>query len=52
MIEFTYLDMILNRGMAPAEAARILPELVTYAADKAPKDSPYPAAGFRFFGGN
>jgi hypothetical protein len=51
MIEFTFLDMILNRGMAPEDAADVLPSLVTYAADKAPKGSPYPAAGFRFFPG-
>lgn len=51
MIEFTYLDMILNRGMDPADAAAMLPALVTYAADKAPEGSPYPAAGFRFFSG-
>ena len=49
MLEFTYLDLILNRGMAPAAAAAVLPRLVTYALDSAPEGSPYPAAGFRFF---
>lgn len=49
MIEFTFLDMILNRGLAPAAAAALLPDLVTYAGDRAPEGSPYPAAGFRFF---
>ncbi|MDX2218057.1 MAG: hypothetical protein SF172_03420 [Burkholderiales bacterium] len=49
MIEFTLLDMVLNRGMTPDAAAAMLPKLVTYALDDAPKGSPYPAAGFRFF---
>jgi hypothetical protein len=51
MIEFTFLDMILNRGMTPKDAAAVLPTLVTYAGDEAPEGSPYPAAGFRFFAG-
>ena len=49
MLEFTYLDMILNRGWDPADAAAQLPKLVSYAGERAPKGSPYPAAGFRFF---
>jgi hypothetical protein len=49
LLEFTYLDLILNRGMEPAEAAAKLPLLVRYAGDRAPRGSPYPAAGFRFF---
>lgn len=49
MLEFTLLDMVLNRGMTPDAAAAMLPRLVTYALDQAPKDSPYPPAGFRFF---
>ena len=49
LLEFTYLDLILNRGMAPAEAAEKLPLLVRYSGDSAPNGSPYPAAGFRFF---
>lgn len=49
MIEFTLLDMVLNRGMTPSAAAAMLPKLVTYALDDAPKGSPYPPAGFRFF---
>ena len=51
LLEFTYLDLILNRGLDPAEAAARLPELVTYAGDTVAEDSPYPAAGFRFFPG-
>jgi hypothetical protein len=49
MLEFTYLDLMLNRGLDPEEAAAMLPTLVRYAGDSAPHGSPYPAAGFRFF---
>lgn len=49
MLEFIYLDMILGKGLAPAEAAEQLVSLVRFAADKAPKSSPYAPAGFRFF---
>jgi hypothetical protein len=51
LLEFTYLDLILNRGLDPADAAAKLPELVTYAGDSVAEGSPYPAAGFRFFPG-
>ena len=49
LLESTYLDLILNRGMDPTKAAAKLPLLVRYAGDRAPRGSPYPAAGFRFF---
>jgi hypothetical protein len=49
LLEFTYLDLILNRGLDPAKAAAMLPTLVRFAGDRAPRGSPYPAAGFRFF---
>ena len=49
VIEFTYLDLILTKGLTPAEAAAKLPCLIRYAGDDAPDDSPYAAAGFRFF---
>jgi hypothetical protein len=49
LLEFTYLDLILNRGMEPAKAAALLPRLVRFAGTRAPRGSPYPAAGFRFF---
>jgi hypothetical protein len=49
LLEFTYLDLILNRGLDPAEAAEKLPALISYAGDIVSRDSPYPAAGFRFF---
>lgn len=49
LLEFTYLDLILNRGIEPAEAAAKLPLLVRYSGDSVPSGSPYRAAGFRFF---
>ena len=49
LIEFTLLDMMLNRDFTPAESARMLPRMVSYALDDAPEGCPYPAAGFRFF---
>jgi hypothetical protein len=49
LLEFTYLDLILNRGLEPVNAAATLPKLVRFAGDRAPRGSPYPAAGFRFF---
>ena len=51
VLEFGYLDMILGKGMPPQEAARLLPTLIKFAADKAPAESPYAAVGFRFFNG-
>ena len=47
LVEFHYLDMVLGKGLAPAEAARQVLGLVAYAGENAPADSPYPAAGFR-----
>ena len=49
LLEFTYLDLMLNRGMDPAEAAAKLPALLSYSGDGVSADSPYPAACFRFF---
>ena len=49
LLEFAYLDLLLNRGMPPPEAAVALPKLMPYAGARAPRGSPYPAAGFRFF---
>ncbi len=45
--EFTYLDMILARGMAPADAAAQLSKLLSFAGDRTFDGSVYPAAGFR-----
>ena len=49
LLEFTYLDLIINRGWQPDAAAAALPSVVPYALDSAPPGSPYPPAGFRFF---
>jgi hypothetical protein len=47
LVEFTYLDMILSRGLAPAQAAEQLVRLVTFAGDDAPPGSAYRPLGFR-----
>lgn len=49
LLEFTYLDLMLNRAMEPAQAAAMLPKLVSYCGDSVSDDCPYRAAGFRFF---
>jgi len=49
LIEFHYLDMVLGRGLSPADAAKEVLRLVGYAGDKDLPNSPYPAAGFRIF---
>ena len=46
LIEFHYLDMVLGRGLSPADAAKNVLRLIAYAGDTV-SDSPYPAAGFR-----
>lgn len=46
--EFLYLELAVARGMEPAEAARRLVELLPLAGDRAAKDSPVPALGFRY----
>ena len=48
LIEFTYLDMILARGVSPQAAAEQITRLITFAGDSAAAGSPYPAAHFRF----
>ena len=49
LIEFTYLDMILGKHLTPVEAAEKLPHLLAFAGDESDAESPYAAAGFRFF---
>jgi hypothetical protein len=49
LIEFHYLDMVLGRGLSPADAAQQVLRLVGYAGDENLPGSPYPAAGFRIF---
>ena len=49
LLELTYLDLILNRRMNPEEAAAALPAALRFAGDSVADDSPYRAAGFRFY---
>jgi hypothetical protein len=49
LIEFTYLDMILGRGLAPESAAEQVTRLLAFAGDETPADSPFPPAHFRFW---
>ncbi|MBI3824124.1 MAG: hypothetical protein HY289_15760 [Planctomycetes bacterium] len=49
VLEFSYFDMILGKGLAPEEAARLLPTVVTYAGDRVAAGAPYAAVGFRYF---
>ncbi len=45
--EFTFLDMVLARGLSPADAAAQLPRLLSFAGDQGFEGSAYPSAGFR-----
>lgn len=47
LTEFTYLDMILGKGLAPEAAAEQVYRLIGFAGDDVPADCPYPAAGFQ-----
>jgi hypothetical protein len=47
LLEMTYLDMVLSKGLAPADAAAQLTNLVAFAGDEAPQGSAYPPAAFR-----
>jgi hypothetical protein len=47
LLEFHYLDMILGRGLPPAQAAEQLGRMLSYAGAETPSESPYPATGFR-----
>ncbi|MBI3406884.1 MAG: hypothetical protein HY040_00825 [Planctomycetes bacterium] len=49
LIEFTYLDLILAKGLAPSHAAAQLGRLLNFAGDSVSPGAPYPPAGFRFF---
>jgi hypothetical protein len=46
LIEFTYLDMILARGLDPQAAAQQVIKLIAFAGNGGPLDSPYPPAHF------
>jgi hypothetical protein len=47
IIEFTYLDMILARGLSPEKAADQLPRLLSFAGDEGFPGSAYRPAGFQ-----
>ena len=47
LLEFHYLDMVLARGLGPADAAATVRRLLAYASDSEVPDSPYRAVGFR-----
>lgn len=49
LIEFTYLDMILARRLNPQTAAQQVTQLIAFAGDHGPADSPYPPAHFIFW---
>ena len=45
--EFLYLDLVLARGMEPADAMKQLVQLLPVAGDRAPADSPFEPLGIR-----
>jgi hypothetical protein len=47
IIEFAYLELILARGLTPAEAAEQVGRLLPFAGDAEVADGVFPAAGFR-----
>lgn len=49
LLEMTYLDLILNRGLLPDAAAAALPKVIAWSGDEVEADSPYAAACFRFY---
>jgi hypothetical protein len=49
LTEFIYLDMILEKGLAPAKAAEQLLALVRFSGSDELPGAPYRPAGFRFF---
>lgn len=51
IIEFTYLDLILARGLTPGAAAEQLTKLVPFAGTGEQKGRAYPSAGFTILEG-
>lgn len=49
LIEFTYLDMILSKGLPPSAAAEQVRNLLAFAGDEPIAGSPYPPACFRIW---
>jgi hypothetical protein len=50
IIEFTYLDFVLSRGMPPQKAADQLLRLMPFAGDTSEADTIFAPAGFRIVG--
>lgn len=50
LVEFIYLDMILDKGLTPEKAAEQLPSLVRFAGAETLPGSPYRATGFTLAG--
>ncbi|MBP7866428.1 MAG: hypothetical protein KA419_10795 [Acidobacteria bacterium] len=48
VLEFLYYDLVLARDLDPAEAARQLRALVSFAGDRDVPGAPFASAGFRF----
>jgi hypothetical protein len=48
ILEFTYFELILGRGLDPASAAEHVHQLLTFAGDSGHADIGFPGAGFRF----
>ncbi len=49
ILEFTYLDLILARGLVPEAAAEQVPHLLTFAGEPDLVTTVYPGTGFRFW---
>jgi hypothetical protein len=47
IIEFTYLEMILSRGLAPQQAAEQIGRLLPFSGDAVVGDGAFAPAGFR-----
>src|SRR5262249_35430196 len=47
IVEFTYLELILGRGLSPGEAAAQVAALLPFAGDAELEGAAFPAAGFR-----
>ncbi len=52
IIEFMYFDLILVRGLTPADAADRLDKLLPFAGDRPVKGAPFRSAGFRLLDPN
>jgi len=48
LTEFTLMDLVLNRGLAPGEAARQLTRILDFADGEVVESSPIPPSHFRF----